>query len=210
VFGKIGGPYIRSSFVRGAQEYMYDIAGDPGFVKELAGRITEHVLDIAKEELRRGDLYDSGIWIYDDMAYNNASIMSPKSFYDIYYPCYVHLVRELKLSGAKKVILHSDGNIVDLLDMLIDTGIDGINPVEPKAGMNIKKLKRKYGKKLAYIGGMCNSVVLVNGPHESIVKQAREIIDEAQDGGIVIGSHSIGPDISVDNYLACCILLYLD
>lgn len=203
VFGKIGGPYIRSSAIRGAEEYMYDIAADPGFVKELAERLTTHLINIAKEELRRGDLYDTGIWIYDDLAYNRGPIMSPKSFEEIYLPCYKRLVGEIKKAGAKKVCLHSDGNITPLLDMLIDAGIDGINPVEPRAGMSIKELKKRYGNKLAYIGGMCNSDVLVNGPKERIINQTREILELAQDGGVIIGAHSIGPDISVDNYLAC-------
>jgi len=201
VFGKIGGPYIRSSFIRGAEDYMYDIAADPEFVKELAERLTTHLINIAKEELRRGDLYDTGIWIYDDMAYNNGPIMSPKSFEKIYLPCYKRLVGEIKKAGAKKVCLHSDGNITPLLDMLIDAGIDGINPVEPRAGMSIKELKKRYGNKLAYIGGMCNSDVLVNGPGERIISQAREIIELAREGGVIIGAHSIGPDISVENYL---------
>lgn len=201
VFGKIGGPYIRSSFIRGAEDYIYEIAADPGFVKELALKLTEHLISIAIEELRRGDLYDTGIWIYDDMGYNSGPMMSPKSFEDIYLPCYKRLVSEIKKAGAKIVCLHSDGNILPLLDMLIDAGIDGINPVEPRAGMNIKELKKKYGNKLAYIGGMCNSDVLVNGPGERIENQAKEILEVARDGGVIIGAHSIGPDISVHNYL---------
>lgn len=202
VFGKIGGPYIRSSFIRGAEDYMYDIAADPGFVKELASKLTDHLINIAREELRRGDLYDTGIWIYDDMGYNSGPMMSPRSFEDIYLPCYKRLVSEIKKAGAKKVCLHSDGNIIPLLDMLLDADIDGINPVEPRAGMSIKELKKKYGNKLAFIGGMCNSDVLVNGPKERIRNQAAEILEIAQDGGVIIGAHSIGPDISVDHYMA--------
>ena len=85
--------------------------------------------------------------------------------------------------------------------MLLDAGIDGINPVEPKAGLHIPTLKAKYGKKLAYIGGMCNAHVLPRGTREEIETQAREIIEVAEDGGVAIGAHSIGPDIPVQNYM---------
>jgi hypothetical protein len=67
--------------------------------------------------------------------------------------------------------------------------------------MSIEHLKKKYSKRLIYIGGMCNSDVLVNGPKERIIDQVRNIIDIASDGGVVIGTHSIGIDIPLENYL---------
>jgi len=202
VFGKIGGPYIRSTFIRGQVNFLMDIAGDEGFARELASRVGDFLVEIGKEQIKRADLYDTGIWIYDDMAYNHGPMMSPRAFERIFYPIYKKMVRELKEAGANKVGLHSDGDIRPILDMLIDAGIDLINPVEPKAGMSVKELKKKYGNRLAYVGGMCNADVLVNGPKERIIRQTMEIIEAARDGGVIIGAHSIGPDIPVENYLA--------
>jgi uroporphyrinogen decarboxylase len=201
VFGKIGGPYIRTSFMRGETNFLMDIAGDPSFAKEMADRSAELLLDIGREEIRRGELQDTGVWIFDDMGCNNGPMMSPKSFELIFYPAYKKMVKGLKEAGASKVGLHSDGNIMPLLDMLVDAGIQVLNPIEPKAGMSIGKLMEKYGRKLAYVGGMCNSLVLPFGEKGEIVKRTMEIIDIAKNGGVVIGSHSIGPDIPVDNYL---------
>ncbi|MEK7397285.1 MAG: uroporphyrinogen decarboxylase family protein, partial [Candidatus Poribacteria bacterium] len=174
---------------------------DPEFAKALADRVADHIAEIGKESLRRGDLYDTGLWIYDDMGSNLQPLMSPKSFEKIFLPGYRRMVKAFKSAGAAKVIMHSDGNIEPLLDMIIDAGIDGINPVEPKAGLNIPRLKAKYGKKLAYIGGMCNANVLPFGTYADIEAQAGEIIECAKDGGVAIGAHSIGPDISVKNYM---------
>lgn len=201
VFGKIGGPYIRSTFIRGQTNFLMDVASDEGFARELAFRIGDFLMQVGKEEIVRGNLYDTGIWISDDMAYNLGTMVSPKSFEKIFYPIYKRMVTEFKKMGVAKVGLHSDGDIRPVLDMLVDVGIDLINPVEPKAGMSIKELKTKYGKKLAYVGGMCNADVLVNGPEERIKKQTSEIIELAQDGGVIIGSHSIGPEVPVNNYL---------
>lgn len=202
IFGKIGGPFIRSSFVRGKTQFLMDIAEDPEFAKALIEKMGMHLLEIAKQELRRGDLFDTGIWIYDDMAFNQGPLISPKSFERILLPVYSKMVAELKKCGAAKVCFHSDGNIEPLLDMLVDAGIDAINPLEPRAGMDIEKLMNKYGKKLAYIGGMCNSVVLPNGPKEKIRDQVARIIQLGRNGGVIIGAHSIGPDIPVEHYLA--------
>jgi len=200
-FCKTGGPYIRSSFIRGKANFLMDIAGDPPFAKALADKVADHIIEIGKESLRRGNLYDTGLWIYDDMAGNLQSMMSPASFDKIFLPGYKRMVKTFKEAGAAKVCLHSDGNILPILDMLMDAGIDGINPVEPKAGLHIPTLKAKYGNKLAYIGGMCNSHVLPSGAPGEIETQAREIIEVAKDGGVAIGAHSIGPDIPVQNYM---------
>lgn len=202
VFGKIGGPFIRTEFLRGQMQYLLDIVEDPEFVKEMVERMTDHLISIAKEEIRRGFLYDTGIMISDDMGNNINSMMSPKSFEKIFYPAYKRLINCIKKEGAAKVILDSDGNIVQILDMLLDAGIDVITPVEPKAGMSLKDLIKKYDKKLAFIGGMCNAFILREGTEDEIGRKTMEIIELGKDGGIVIGTHSIGPDISVKNYLA--------
>ncbi len=201
VFCKTGGPYIRTSFLRGKEAFLVDIAGDPGFAKAMADKVADHITEIGKESLRRGNLYDTGLWIYDDMAYNHNPMMSPADFEKIFLPAYKRMIKAFKEAGAKKVILHSDGNVGPLLDMLIEAGIDGINPVEPRAGMHIPTLKEKYGKKLSFIGGMCNSLVLPSGTKAEIEAQAEEIVEAGRDGGVVIGAHSIGPDIPLRNYV---------
>jgi len=110
------------------------------------------------------------------------------------------MVSSFKKAGAKRVILHSDGNILPFLDMLIEAGIDGINPVEYKAGMDILKLKKKYGKRFSYLGGVDNAVILPRGDKKEIKNHVRPILEAGREGGIAIGTHSIGPDISVETY----------
>jgi len=202
VFCKTGGPFLRTTFFRGETDFLIDIARDWQFARALADRVADHIIQLGLESLRRGQLYDTGLWIYDDMAYNDAPLFSPASFERVFLPAYRRMVAAFKGAGAAKVVLHSDGNIGSILDMLIDAGIDGYNPVEPKAGMWIPDLKEKYGDRLALIGGMCNSHVLPLGPAEAIRDQARAIIEAGRDGGVMIGAHSIGPDIPVEHYVA--------
>jgi len=201
VFGKIGGPFIRSTFIRGKTEYLLDLAADEEFAKDLAQRVGRHLLGIALEELKRSEVKETGIWIFDDMAYNHAPLFSPGVFERVFLPIYRNLISTLHAAGCPNVYFHSDGNIELMLDMLVDAGIAGINPVEPRSGMSMTALRKRYPR-LALIGGMCNSVVLVNGSQKEIERQAAEIIDLAQDGGVIIGAHSIGPDIPLHNYLA--------
>ncbi|MCK5382109.1 MAG: hypothetical protein KAJ81_11585 [Candidatus Latescibacteria bacterium] len=200
VFCKIGGPFIRSSFIRGETQFLMDLVGDKNFAGALVEKVGNHLLQIGLESLSRADLYDTGIWIYDDMGSNDAPMFSPKIFEEVFLPVYKRMVSSLKKAGAKKVILHCDGNIVPFLDMVIEAGIDGLNPVEPKAGMNILELKKKYGDKLSYIGGVDNAFVLPSGDKGEIKRHILPILEAGKEGGIVIGTHSIGPDISVETY----------
>jgi len=199
VFCKVGGPFIRSWFIRGS-DLLMDLAADSGFARELAEKVGEHRIGIGLESLKRGNLYESGIWIFDDMGANTGPLFSPKVFEKVYLPVYKKMVSSFKDAGARKVILHSDGNILPFLDMLIEAGIDGINPVEYKAGMNILKLRRKYGGRLSYLGGVDNAVILPRGDKKEIGKHIRPILEAGREGGIAIGTHSIGDDISVETY----------
>lgn len=200
IFCKIGGPFIRSSFIRGETDWYMDLASDKVFAKDLAEKVGSHLIQIGLESLSRANLYETGIWIYDDMGSNKAPLFSPKVFEEIFLPIYKRMVYSLKKAGAKKVILHCDGNILSFLDMVIEAGIDGINPVEPKAGMNILELKKRYDNRLSYIGGVDNAFILPKGNKKEIEDHILPILEAGREGGIVIGTHSIGPDIPVKNY----------
>lgn len=201
VFGKTGGPYLRSAFVRGEAEFLMDIAGDEGFAKALADKMADHLAAVGVEEIRRWGLQETGIWIFDDMACNHGPMFSPKSFERVFLDAYRRMVRTYKAAGAKYVFVHSDGNIRPLLEMLVDAGIDGINPLEKRAGMDIVEIHKSFPR-LILVGGMDNSDTLINGPVAKIEAEAREIIDLGRDGGVIIGAHSIGPDISMENFAA--------
>ena len=85
--------------------------------------------------------------------------------------------------------------------MLVDAGIDGLNPLERRAGMDIVELRRRYPN-LILTGGMDNTDTLVNGPLQRIQAEAREIIDLGRDGGVVIGTHSVSPEIPLEHFVA--------
>ena len=200
VFGKTGGPYLRSTFVRGEAEFLMDIAADPGLAKHITDRIVDHLIAVGIEEIRRWQLQETGMWIYDDMAGNRGTMFSPKQFETIFLPAYRRMITSFKNAGVRYVFLHSDGDIRAILDMLVDAGIDGINPVERRAGMDMTVLRRQYPK-LILTGGMCNTKTLVCGTPAEIEAEAREIIDLGRDGGIIIGTHSVSPEIPLENFM---------
>src|SRR3972149_5414380 len=111
-------------------------------------------------------------------------MFSPKTFEQVFLPCYKKMVSTLKQAGARKVLVHSDGNIEAILDMLIDAGVDGINPVEPRSGMDMPTLKSKYDGRLCFVGGLCNSVILPGGDRQEIFRHVSRLLEAAAGGGV--------------------------
>jgi hypothetical protein len=197
VFAKTGGPFIRTYFMRGEMPFLMDLAADPTLAAEMVMRTAHHLTAVGLEELRRWDLYETGVWVFDDMASAQNPMFSPQTAEQVLAPAWSHMVRAFKAAGAAKVILHSDGNIGPVLDLLVDCGFDGINPVEYRAGLDVVKLRAKYPR-LALIGGLDNVHILRCGSPDEIREHTRYIMSAAP--GLVLGTHSIGPDIPVANW----------
>ena len=101
-------------------------------------------------------------------------------------------------------IKHSDGNLMKILDMIIETGIDGINPIDPIAGMNIQKIKKMYGNRVCIIGNIDCGDLLTNGTPEQVIKAVKMCIKTASPGGghILSSSNSIHSGVKPENFLA--------
>ncbi|MBT4817746.1 MAG: hypothetical protein HON70_18715 [Lentisphaerae bacterium] len=197
-FVKIGGVFIRTSFFRGEAEFLMDLAADEVFARELAERVGDHLLQIGLESLRRGDVCDTGVWVCDDMCNALSPMFSPRMFERIFLPIYERMVATLKAAGARLVVLHCDGNLGPLLPMVVDAGFDGINPVERSAGLIIEDLIEEYFGRLFLIGGVCNIQILPRGGQEAVRRHIEAIVDAGRNGGLIVGSHSLGPDIPVE------------
>lgn len=200
IFFKTGGPYLRSSFLRGEYQWYVDIAEDPQFVEAVASRVTDHLIAVAVEALARGQLHDTCIWIYDDVASNQGPLISPKAYERLFLPQMCRMVEAFKRAGVGHVGFHSDGDVRPILDGLVDAGVSILNPVEPRANMDVVELRRRYGKRLAYVGGLCNSRVLPAGSDEEVRHHIEHVLSIADEGGLVIGSHSIGNDVTQERY----------
>ena len=197
LFSKTGGPYLRTTFVRGEEQFLRDMAGDPGLARALAEKVADHLTAVGCEEIRRWGLADTGIWIYDDMACNRGPMFSPRAFETVLLPAYRRMIAAYRGAGARYILLHSDGDIRPLLDMLVDAGIDSLNPLERRAGMAIEEI-RKLFPRLILVGGMCNTDTLVNGPARRVREEALRSVEMGRDGGVIIGTHSVSPEIPLE------------
>ncbi len=199
-FAKTGGPFKRPSRLRGYAQFLIDFAEDPEWVRALVERVMDHLTAVGVEQLRRNGPNLAGIQINDDCCSLKGSMISPRAFEKICLPSLKGMVRAYKEAGASKVYMHCDGNVMALVEMWVDAGIDAINPCEPRAGVDVFALRKEHGKKLAFIGAMDNCRILPQGSREEVETHIRKLAEFGRDGGLVLGGHSIGPDISVERY----------
>ena len=98
-------------------------------------------LEMAREVAARGVKI---IYTGDDYAGNFGPLMSPKHFRNLFYPGLCRVMGGYKELGLY-VIKHTDGNLWRIIDMIVDSGIDCLDPIDPQAGMNLAEVKAKYG-----------------------------------------------------------------
>ena len=200
IFAKTGGPFRRASFLRGYEQFLIDFAEDPDWVRSLVEHVMAHLTAVGVEQIRRSRPILAGIQINDDCCSLRGPLISPRAYESICLPSLRRMVRAYKEAGVPHVCMHCDGNVMRLVEMWVDAGIDSINPCEPRAGVDVFALRETYGRKLAFAGAMDNCIILPRGDRGEIETHIRRLAELGQDGGLVLGGHSIGPDISIESY----------
>lgn len=199
-FAKIGGLYIRSHFLRGEAELLTDMAADELFCDELFDRVTDHFEQMALETLEHTQAYETGLFVYDDMAGPNGPMFSPRMFARYFLPRYQRIIATCRQAGCRHFFFHSDGHVVPMLDLLIEAGFEGINPLEPRCNPGLGELRERYGEKLVFLGGLCNTQILPRNNRRKIEAHLQPLLELARAGGVVLGMASIPAEMPPEAY----------
>jgi uroporphyrinogen decarboxylase len=183
----------------GFEQLMMAFA-QPELIKGLVVMSVKLNIKLAQEAARLGADF---VFTGDDYASTEAMFISPAMFEEYLYPGLKEVIAGFHECGMP-VIKHTDGNITAILDMLIDSGIDCLDPIDPVAGMDIARIKAKYGERVAIKGNVDCAHTLTFGSVEDVIKETLEVIKKAADGGgfILSSSNSIHSAVKPANYLA--------
>jgi uroporphyrinogen decarboxylase len=200
IFWLMRGSFVRSWRLIGMTNLMMNMIENPEFVHEVARIMLE--FNLAQLDL----LVEAGLdvlVIEDDIATTKAPLISLEhfeTFVNHYNRQIVHKAREKGL----KVIRHSDGNLWPLMDTLLATGYDGINPLEPQAGMEIKKVKEYCGDKMCLLGNIDCVDLLPSGTPDQVEQAVIQAIEDGAKGGglIICSSNSLHPGVNPENCIA--------
>lgn len=194
------------NFLYSIEDSLYLLASD----RNEANRILDLLVDVHLENLERligavGDNVDI-IQMGDDLGSQQATLISPAMYRDLFKPRHEKLFRYVKDRSGLKVFMHSCGSIRQILGDLIDCGIDIINPVQTSAGgMDPWELKREFGRHVTFWGGGCETqTVLHQGTPDEVTRMVRERIDAfAPGGGYVFNQvHNVMANVKPENVIA--------
>ena len=159
----------------GYENLFINIASNPNFIRNIIDMSAEYNIALAKEAVKKGAKI---IFIGDDYAYSEGLLISPKAFNEIFYPGFKKVVKNFKDLGLL-VIKRTDGNIWEIIDKLVESGINCLDPIDPSSGMDIFSVKAKYGNRISIKGNVNCAYTLTFGtcnPSTSILARVIYIV----------------------------------
>jgi len=195
-----GSHFEKAYFSRGIENFLADMAGDPPFVQKLLNRIIEKNLVMLENFLALAEI--DGVLLGSDWGSQMDLLMSFETWQSMIRPG-EQKEYDLIRSYGKDVWIHSCGNIQKIIPSLIEMGVNVLNPVQPEC-MDIADLKRKFGNKLTFWGGISTQQTLPFGKPDEVRTEARRVRDLMSAGGGYIFSpaQSIQSDVPPENVLA--------
>lgn len=183
----------------GPSQHMLAYAEEPEWVRDMYAVHTE-LCEAAFAEMRAAGISFDGAWYWADIAYKNTSMVSPKMYCEILQPFHARLCRMVHDAGGE-VIFHSDGNLHGLLPHLIEAGFDCLQPMEVKAGMDVRELKATYGKQLSFMGNI-DARLFQENDLKALEREIKEKVTAAKAGGgyVYHSDHSIPPGTRLATY----------
>ncbi len=187
-------------WLMGYQPFALSLTDDPQLVSDMFDKVGDLVVNIYKNLVEIENM--GALWLSDDMGHRSGTMISPKHLRQYVLPWHKKIV-EVVHQHDLPILLHSCGNLEEIMDDLIDyVGIDAKHSFED-AIMPVWEAKRRYGKRISILGGV-DVDILSRRTEDEVRGYVRRVIAECgPGGGYCLGSgNSVANYIKVENYLA--------
>jgi uroporphyrinogen decarboxylase len=197
---------VTDIFALGRENFMGDMGYFRAMVKnpEIIEQANEIILDYQLKYIKNCiELGADLLWINGDWAMTDKPMVSREHTSRFLAPPLKKLVDFAHDQGTP-CVKHTDGNIWPIYDIILDTGIDGLHPIDPMANMDIGEAKEKFGDRVCLCGNVSCAFSLVSGTVEDVRQETREVIRKAGQGGglILMSSNSVHSGVNPKNYVA--------
>ncbi len=198
----VSNPYKTAWQMRGMENVLADYLINREFLEALYDRLYAFYTDFAVRAVRAGvDM----ISIIGDIAMQDRIIMGPKAWREVDKPRLARFIAACRRVNPEIfMFIHSDGNVMDVMDDLVEIGFDVINPIQPEC-MDPVEVKRRWGDRITLHGGVSLQRTLPNGTVAEVREEIENLIRNCgYNGGLVVfPSNVIQPDTSTENIIAC-------
>ncbi len=190
---------VTHSWMMGTENLLIAMYEEREMVEDMFNTYLDRCIDLFSEIWDAGYHFDCISWP-DDMGYKGTTFFSNEMYREMLKPVHKRAIDWAHNHGIY-AHLHSCGNIMTRIDDLMEIGLDALNPLEVKAGMEPLTLKEKYGDKLVLHGGV-NAVLWDD--KGAIIEEIRRVIPALKEkGGYIFSSdHSVPNSVSLENFKA--------
>jgi len=201
-----GSIYEWAQGLRGWDVFMMDLASDPVFAGTLLQKLVEANIRRLEQILPVVEGTIQVIQVGDDLGMQDGPQLSPRLYRQVVKPWHKELYQYIKEHTSARLFLHTCGSVYVFIPDFIEMGVDILNPVQVSArDMDTKRLKREFGKDIAFWGGGCDTqkVLPFGTPAEVTEEVKRRIDDLAPGGGFVFNQvHNIQAGVPPENVMA--------
>ncbi len=171
---------------------------DPDLVREILTTISDMTIKVFEQVLEK--IHIDQLMVHEDMAGKAAPLVGPRQIDEFFRPYYSKVWELFSHHGTEIFQMDSDGDVGQIMDSLSQCGINSIYPIEPAAGMDMVKLRQKYGKDFTFAGGIDKHVL--RGTKQDICRELEYKMQPImQQGGIIFGiDHRIPNGTPLENY----------
>jgi uroporphyrinogen decarboxylase len=196
--------------MRGMEQFLVDMVLDPSFACALLDWTCAIAVGVAQAALGAAGRYVDIVKHLDDQGAQHAPLISPRMHRKMIHPRFKRLFHAIKESFAQsnpqgRLMTHTDGDIYPLIEDYIRAGIDILNPVQPNvAEMDHARLKREFGNRLAFHGGIDVQGTMPFGTPGDVAAEVRQRLRDLAPGGgyILAPSHNLQADVPPENVVA--------
>jgi uroporphyrinogen decarboxylase len=199
-----GDNFERPSLVRGKEQFYCDLALRPDMAHFIIDKFTEFYCEDLTRALEATNGQIDMVLLLADLGTQQGLMFSKEMLNTFFAPYAAKLFAIARQAGVKSM-LHSCGSIRDYIPELIDAGVEILNPIQVRArGMVPSELKREFGKRLCFHGGVDIQRTLPRGTPGEVREEVRTRVGElGHDGGyIVCSTHNLQNDAPTENILA--------
>lgn len=190
---------VTHSWMMGTENTLIAMMEEPELVEDMFDTYLSRCETLFSRVWDAGYHFDEIFW-YDDMGYKGTTFFSPNMYRGMLQPYHKRAVDWAHNRGIYAQ-LHSCGDVMTLLPDIVATGVDALNPLEVKAGMDAFKIKKEYGDRLVLHGGI--NAVLWNDKDAILEEIDRKVPVLKENGGFIFSSdHSIPNSVSLENMKA--------
>lgn len=181
-------------------EYMLmGMALDPDWIRDMCEVYADLTIR-CMEELFAKEGKPDGVWFYEDMGFKERPFMSPTMYKEIIWPSHKRTFDYVHSLGLS-VIVHSCGFVEPLIPGLIEAGMDCLEAMEIKAGMDLLRIKKQYGDQISLCGGMDIRVLETNDLGQVQAMLEANLPAAMAGGGYILHTdHSIPPSVNYETY----------